>query len=122
MRLFEQPTGTEPIRPKARSSRWRESAFVFFLVIAIFLSWAQAAQALLATVEYQPMVANGLATGQAFEAWIVLDKPLILTRPAIPRLPLARNALYVPKSLPPASGSKTRSRASLRLATEGNSG
>jgi hypothetical protein len=29
-----------------------------------------------ATVGYQPMVSAGLAAGQPFEAWIVLDKPL----------------------------------------------
>jgi len=51
------------------------------LVIALLLSGTGSAHAVSASVAYQPMVSNGLAVGQRFEAWIVLDKPLEPTKP-----------------------------------------
>lgn len=61
-------------------------AFSLALVIVFFLSGTGSAHAVSASVEYQPMVSTGLAASQAFEAWIVLDKPLEPSNPgyAIP--------------------------------------
>jgi hypothetical protein len=55
-------------------------ALSFALVIGLFLGTGSA-HALSATVGYQPMVSTGLAAGQRFEAWIVLDKSLEPTKP-----------------------------------------
>jgi hypothetical protein len=56
-------------------------AFSLVLVIALLLSGTGSAHAVSASVAYQPMVSTGLATGQRFEAWIVLDKSLEPTKP-----------------------------------------
>ena len=50
------------------------------LVIALLLSGTGSAHAVSASVAYQPMVSTGLAAGQRFEAWIVLDKSLEPTK------------------------------------------
>ena len=56
-------------------------AFSLALLIALVLSGTELAHAVSATVAYQPMVSTGLAAGQRFEAWIVLDKSLEPTKP-----------------------------------------
>ena len=65
---------------------FKHVAFSLALVIALLLSGTESAHALSASVAYQPMVSTGLAAGQRFEAWIVLDKSLEPTTPgyAIP--------------------------------------
>ncbi len=54
--------------------------FLLAVLFAVLLCPTQA-HAVSASVAYQPMTSSGLAAGQAFEAWIVLDKP---TDPAQP--------------------------------------
>ena len=55
--------------------------FSFALLMVFILSVTQAAHGVSASVAYQPMTSSGLAAGQPFEAWIMLDKP---TDPAQP--------------------------------------
>ncbi len=57
--------------------------FSLALVVALLLSGTGSARAMSASVEYQPMVSTGLAAGQRFEAWIVLDKSLEPTKISI---------------------------------------
>lgn len=51
------------------------------LCVAFFLSATNPVYAVSASVAYQPMVSNGLAAGQPFEAWIMLDKPVDPAKP-----------------------------------------
>jgi hypothetical protein len=60
----------------SRANAGCKYAFSLALVIVFFLSGTGSAHALSASIAYQPMVSTGLAAGQDFEAWIVLDKPL----------------------------------------------
>lgn len=46
------------------------------VLCAFLLSGTNSVHAITASVAYQPMVSNGLAAGQQFEAWIILDKSL----------------------------------------------
>jgi Cu/Ag efflux protein CusF len=58
---------------------WMLCTFHRFALAVLFsglLSISVSAHAFSASVVYQPMVSGGLAAGQPFEAWIVLDKPL----------------------------------------------
>jgi hypothetical protein len=50
-------------------------------LVALSLTFAQPVHAVSASVAYQPMVSTGLAAGQPFEAWIVLDKSFEPTKP-----------------------------------------
>jgi hypothetical protein len=54
----------------------RSYLFCCALLCAFLLSGTNSVHAITASVAYQPMVSNGLAAGQPFEAWIILDKSL----------------------------------------------
>lgn len=64
-----------------RANLVRNCIFSLALVIASLLAGTESAHALSATVAYQPMVSTGLAAGERFEAWIVLDKSPEPTKP-----------------------------------------
>ncbi len=85
----------------SRSSR-RGRALAWATAVAMAAVPATAvADAPRVTVEYQPMVSTGLAAGQLFEAWFVLDKPLEPTAPgyAVPEGATIR--FTFPKSFTP---------------------
>ena len=64
-----------------------------FIIAGIILLAATVASASppAATIEYQPMVSDGLAAGQPFEAWVVFDKS---TDPAVPGYALPAGATF----------------------------
>jgi hypothetical protein len=57
----------------SRANAGYKYAFSLALVIVFFLSGTGSAHVLSASIAYQPMVSTGLAAGQDFEAWIVLE-------------------------------------------------
>lgn len=59
-----------------RAARNWKRGTMLALEACCLLGFAACAHALSASVAYQPMVSTGLAAGQPFESWIVLDKPL----------------------------------------------
>jgi hypothetical protein len=84
-----------------RKERWLTG----ITMLAAVLSFATAsAEAPSITVAYQPMVSTGLAAGQPFEAWLVLDKSLDPTVPGY-AVPAGATIRFVfPKAFTPRSG------------------
>jgi hypothetical protein len=68
---------TLPVVARNQYPQLRSYLLLSYALLFIFLlSGTNPALAVTASVAYQPMVSNGLAAGQPFEAWIVLDKSL----------------------------------------------
>jgi len=100
MELLDQLASTKTTRGETSSSRLRLTVSCA-LVVIFCLSGAEVARALSATVEYQPMVADGLAANQPFEAWIILDKPLDPSKPGYAVPAGAKIRVTFPKTFGP---------------------
>jgi len=100
MELLDQLTSTKRARAGTRGSRLRLTVSCALMVVFCLIG-PEIARALSATVEYQPMVANGLAASQPFEAWIVLDKPLDPSKPGYAVPAGAKMRFTFPKTFRP---------------------
>ncbi len=65
---------------QSRIARYQQFRHFLLAVLFAVLLGTQA-HAVSATVAYQPMTSSGLAAGQPFEAWIMLDKPIDPAQP-----------------------------------------
>ena len=106
MRLLDRVAKAATIKSGTNNFTWRRLFFLGALLVVVGLTFTNAAQALSASVEYQPMVADGLAAGHGFEAWILLDKPLDPSKPGYAVPAGAKMRFVFPQAFRPQPGVK----------------